>query len=187
MTFGSRVISFLSGEWMLTCGRPNGGDVVVFRTLWVGTLLISVMAAIQATGDISTSMCGTVSLIWAKALLMLRGTQGPLVYGAVYVALYARFTSQWTYMANLYNQIKQTEISQPEATRKIYLAQWKAGYIEDAYVTHMATKPMVTGVIRAWYLDPDVKSAFIDHTSNHSEIIGWLIEHKVLKMSDCCS
>lgn len=44
----------------------------------------------------------------------------------------------------------------------------------------MATKPMVAGVIRAWYLDPDVKGAFIDHTKNHREIVGWLTEHKVL-------
>ena len=88
-------------------------------------------------------------------------------------------------MANLYNQIKQTEISQPEPLRKIYLAQWKAGYIEDAYITHMATKPTVAGVIRAWYLDPDVKSALINHTSNHNEIVGWLKKHRVLKELDC--
>lgn len=111
---------------------------------------------------------------------MLRRSDGPVVYGAVYVALYARFTSQWTYMANLYNQIKQAEITVQEPLGKKILAQWKAGYIEDAYTTHMATKPMVAGVIHAWYLDPDVKDAFINHTKNHHEIVGWLTRHNVL-------
>lgn len=180
MTLGSRLVSFLSGEWILSHGRPNGGDVVILRTLWVGTILIAALAVIQATEAPSTSICGVAHTVWTKALVMLRSTQGPVVYGAVYVALYARFTSQWTYMANLYNQIKQAEITAQEPLRKKILAQWKAGYIEDAYTTHMATKPMVAGVIRAWYLDPDVKDAFIEHTKNHHEIVGWFTKHKVL-------
>lgn len=180
MSFGTALVSFLSGEWMLSRGRPNGGDVVIFRTLWVGTVLVTVLAAIQASAVQSPLVCGWTLVIWNKAVEMLRGSQGPVVYGAVYVALYARFTSQWTYMANLYNQIKQAEITAQEPLRTKALAQWKAGYIEDAFATHMATKPMVAGVIRAWYLDPDVKDAFINHTTNHQEIVAWLTKHKVL-------
>ncbi len=179
MSFGSRFISFLSGEWMLSSGRPNGGDVVIFRTLWVGSILIVALAVIQATQSETTSVCETVNVVWKKILEMLRGSQGPVVYGAVYVALYTRFTSQWTYMANLYNQIKQAEITALDETRKVILAQWKAGYIEDAYTTHMATKPMVADVIRAWHAEPDVQNAFATYTSNHLEILGWLKRHGV--------
>jgi hypothetical protein len=35
---------------------------------------------------------------------------GSAVAGATYLALYDRFKSQWTYLAALYNQIKQAEI-----------------------------------------------------------------------------
>ncbi len=31
------------------------------------------------------------------------------IFAAVYFALYARFASQWSYLANLYNKIKEAE------------------------------------------------------------------------------
>lgn len=177
---GARFISFMSGEWMLTNGRPNGGDVVIFRTLWVGSILIIFLAALQASEQWTGSLCSLAACTWAKTLVSLRSEKGPLVYGAVYLALYARFTSQWTYMANLYNQIKQAEVGSPANANRRALAQWKAGYIEDAYTTHMATKPMVAGVIRAWHSDQAVRHQFEKHTKNHREIVGWLCKHKVL-------
>lgn len=180
MSLMSWLVSLISGEWMLSRGRPNGGDVVIFRTLWVGTILIVVFAGIKVTAQPITSVCGFVFTTWTESLSIVRSTQGPVVYGAVYAALYARFTSQWSYMANLYNQIKQAEITAQKPLCKESLAQWKAGYIEDAYVTHMATKPMVAGVIHAWHSDPDVKDAFTKHTADHRKILNWLAEHKVL-------
>lgn len=180
MSLVSWLVSFISGEWMLTRGRPNGGDVVIFRTLWVGTLLIVIFAVINVTAQPITSVCNFVFSTWTELLCILRSTQGSLVYGAVYAALYARFTSQWSYMANLYNQIKQAEITAQKPLRKVALSQWKAGYIEDAYVTHMATKPMVAGVIRAWYSDPYVQDAFAKHTTDHRKILNWLSQHNVL-------
>jgi len=175
----SRVVSFLSGEWVLLYGRQNGGGVVIFRTLWVGTLLIFLMSIIRTLADsTSSSYCLDFG---NKFLEILSGQEGILFYGAVYAALYARFASQWNYMANLYNQIKLAEVScDPSGVNKEALAQWKAGYIEDAYVTHMATKTMVAGVIRAWYSDAGVKSAFYSHTRNHLEILSWLIKCGVL-------
>lgn len=182
MTWGSRAISFLSGEWMLSNGRPNGGDVVVFRTLWVGVLLIGVLATIRAT---SSAPCSTIEFIratWTAALKMLREPEGPLIFGVVYAALYARFASQWAYMANLYNLIKQTEVTAPVPTNGAKaLSQWKAGFIEDALAVHMATKPTIAGVIRAWYAEPDVKAAFERHTSHHHSKVEWLQEHGVLE------
>ena len=180
MSLLSSLVSFISGEWMLSRGRPNGGDVVIFRTLWVGTMLIVIFAAIKVTEQPTTSVCAFVCATWTELLCIVRSTQGPVMYGAVYAALYARFTSQWLYMANLYNQIKQAEITAQKPLRKVALSQWKAGYIEDAYVTHMATKPMVAGVIRAWYSDPYVQDAFAKHTTDHRKILNWLAEHKVL-------
>ena len=111
MTWGSKAISFLSGEWMLSNGRPNGGDVVIFRTLWVGMLLVLTLASIRATPSAPISVVGYVTSVWAATLKMLREPEGPVVFGVVYAALYARFASQWTYMANLYNLIKQTEVT----------------------------------------------------------------------------
>lgn len=195
MAYGSQAISFLSGEWMLHHGRPNGGDVVVFRTLWVGGLLIVVLAFVKASG----SAGALLPAAWDAALTMMRAADGPLVFGAVYLAFYARFTSQWTYMANLYNQIKQAEVTMlatapahalqqspaptgalPMTAAEAALAQWKAGFIEDALALHMATKPTIVGIIRAWYIEPAVQQAFAKYTLHHHAKLGWLQDHRVL-------
>jgi hypothetical protein len=179
MKIGSKLISFLSAEWLLLNGHPNGGDVVIFRTLWVGTVLVILLATIQAS-PLNIELCEWGHKVWSNSILMLRGSQGPVIYGAVYAAFYARFTSQWTYMANLYNQIKQAEVSEANNLNTKALSQWKAGYIEDAYTTHMATKPTVAGVIQAWYAQPDVRDAFIQHSKDHTKIIYWLKKQRVL-------
>ena len=198
MKLGSQVISFLSGEWMLNHGRPNGGDVVVFRTLWVGALLIAVLAVVKAL-ESTGALPGAA---WDKAIGMMQGSDGPVVFGAVYLAFYARFASQWTYMANLYNQIKQAEVTMlatlpvqalpptaagapssapiAGASAANALAQWKAGFIEDALAVHMATKPAIAAIIRAWYGEQAVKDAFAKHTLQHHEKLGWLQVHGVL-------
>lgn len=86
--------------------------------------------------------------------------------GAVYAALYARFSSQWGYLASLYNQIKQVEIELLHAgasdldKAKEKLAQWKAGYIEDAQDLHLHTKANIAGIIHCWGTDPDIAKAF---------------------------
>lgn len=191
MTLGSKAVSFLSGEWMLGSGRPNGGDVVIFRTVWVGLLLILLMAAIKTSATPLPSVCAFVESAWGKALEMLRSSEGPVIFGAVYAALYARFASQWTYMANLYNQIKQAEVTMQPATAGqsasvqtspplAALAQWKAGFIEDALAVHMATKPSVAGVIKAWHSDPAVLQALNAYTTNWQIKERWLKTHKVV-------
>ncbi|MGQ3117659.1 MAG: hypothetical protein ACT6RQ_19015 [Hydrogenophaga sp.] len=86
------------------------------------------------------------------------------VFGGVYIAFYARFVSQWTYLANLYNQIKQTEVQGVKNEKA--LSQWKAGFIEDALDLHMATKPGTLAIIRAWgfgHESAPVYQAFIAH------------------------
>ncbi len=46
------------------------------------------------------------------------------LFGAVYAGLYARFASQWLYLANTYNQIKAAECRSESSARP--LAEWKA-------------------------------------------------------------
>jgi hypothetical protein len=185
MLLGSKAVSFLSGEWMLENGRPSGGDVVVLRTLWVGTLLVGSLAAIKASNGTFASICMFASATWIKFLDMMRSTEGPVVFGAVYAALYARFVSQWTYMANLYNQIKEVEVSLSSAQnfsagQSNPMAQWKAGFIEDAVLLHMATKPAMKGIIRVWYAEKDVSKALEDHTTDWPKHEAWLKKHNVL-------
>ena len=184
MACGEKAISFLSGEWILASGRPNGGDVVVYRTLWVGAFIILAVAAVRSTQSTPATVCDFLRCVWLNALKTIREPEGLVVFGAVYAALYARFTSQWTYMANLYNQIKQAEVTgssiTPPAIQATALSEWKAGFIEDAIAVHMATKPTIASIIRVWYQIPDVRRAFHAHTQNPEAKVGWLKAHKVL-------
>jgi len=82
--------------------------------------------------------------------------------GASYVAFYARFVSQWGYLAGLYNMIKQTETT--EGADKEFIAQWKAGYLEHAENLHLAAKKNLAPVLHAWVRDPAVIRAYIRHT-----------------------
>jgi hypothetical protein len=85
------------------------------------------------------------------------------LFGAIYLALYTRFSSQWTYVANVYNQIKAAEAKAGTQDNKEALAQWKAGFIEDAQELHLATKGIFAGVIQAWLSDVEVKKQFVQH------------------------
>lgn len=67
-------------------------------------------------------------------------------------------------MANLYNQIKEVEVL--GGTNGVAMSQWKAGFIEDALDLHLASKPNIAGVIRAWSEDSSVQKAFEDFAPN---------------------
>jgi len=81
-----------------------------------------------------------------------------IVFGAIYTALYARFASQWSYLANLYNNIKETEAL--DGDEKV-VAEWKAGFIEDAENLHLACKSSFVTTVKVWGEDPLVKKSFI--------------------------
>ena len=65
------------------------------------------------------------------------------IFGGVYAALYARFASQWGYLAGVFNQIRQMLATwKPGGGNVDHLFLWQAGFIEDALDLHLATKPM---------------------------------------------
>lgn len=195
MKIGASVINFLSGEWVLDGGRPNGGDVVVMRTLWIGVLLILFVAFLRALAELPHANTSFITCVWAKLKTSVDGAETPTILGATYAALYARFTSQWTYIANLYNQIKQAEVETAGAQGSgsvsapspatpsdaaLVIAQWKAGFIEDALAVHMATKPTIKGVIQAWFAVAEVKAAFMAYTPDAAIKIRQLQRFEVL-------
>jgi hypothetical protein len=147
-------LEWLSGEFILTkVRRANGGDVILARALFV--------------------------VVWMCIPLFVLGlcfpSAGPdmtklgAILAVVYAALYARFSQQWQYLANLYNTIKTAEVRTATQEQKrglqVRLAQWKAGFIEDAHTLHLANKPMIASIICAWADDPKVAFWFNEYTS----------------------
>jgi hypothetical protein len=167
------MMSGLSAEYLLTSGRiPNGGNAVFFRSLIV-TIEVLIFGYISwRTLDPDNSWS---QLSWTTFRTDIVGLAkwAAGVFSGVYLAFYARFVSQWSYLANLYNQIKQVEVQGVQDQGA--LAQWKAGFIEDAMDLHMVTKPGTQSIIRAWGFgsdSPPVYQAFIRHA--HGGESRWL-------------
>jgi hypothetical protein len=160
-----RGVHYASFEWLL--GRyPNGGDMVLARALGVSALLCAI--ALLARELIDPTLHGPRTFTSFRANVILIAPWFAGAVGAVYAALYARFASQWGYLAGLYNQIKQAElrIAQPPAKQVLdALSEWKAGYIEDAHDLHLHTKPNVAAIIHNWGSEPDVKAAFCSYSA----------------------
>jgi len=146
-----RLLELSSGEWMLTKGdRANGGTIILLRSLQVATLVFLFAALLEhAIGD------GKPSVTWYGA-----------IFAAAYAAFYTRFASQWIYLSNLYNKIKETEaIMTPDCEARLgKLAEWKAGFIEDAEYLHMVRKKSFAPIIKAWGKEDQVKKKYCDNT-----------------------
>jgi hypothetical protein len=89
------------------------------------------------------------------------------IFGGAYAALYARFSSQWTYLAGVYNQMKAAQARKDcdEQT----LAEWRAGFIEDCDELHLVRKPMFASIVAAMLSDDaplveTVRAMFDKHT-----------------------
>lgn len=138
-------VSILSGEWILKLW-PNGGTVVALRTLLTGGLISGVSMSILkfiCNSDLCSLEC-----------FKIYGA----IFAGVYTVFYSRYAAQWTFIANLYNKIKETEVrmdfNNKESVR--HLKQWKASFIQDANELHLATKPKFASIIQSWIRDGSI-------------------------------
>lgn len=157
------MIRFFSGEFIFRW-LPNGGSAVLFRSLWTSIILYILTVGFKtaiAPGHMWQFDWTSCRLIISETIPWL-GT----IFAAAYVAYYSRFAAQWSYLANLYNQIMMTSVQNPPegTTSAERLEIWEAGFIEDAEDLHLATKPMFAMVIKSLLNKPGVRSAYIDGT-----------------------
>lgn len=163
-----RLVSAISVEWLLTAQRPNGGDVIVGRAVVMAIFLGVLTLALRNIVD--PGLSGPFSFTSLREQVVEIAPWFAGAVGATYAALYAKFSAQWSYLASLYNQIKQSELemlgmdseSQDEAKAK--LSEWKAGYIEDAQDLHLHTKANVSAIIYHWGKNQAVEQAFVAAT-----------------------
>ncbi|WP_232022006.1 hypothetical protein [Mycobacterium basiliense] len=159
-------VHIASGEWMLK-GRVNGGTVIFFRSVQVA--LTAWLVAVWFR-----SFCYAAWPLRFDGVQFLRDMGNHLpwlgaTFGAIYVALYTRFSAQWNYLAATYNQLMSTQAqieglaptldqSQPDRNKKIVV--WKAGFIEDAQDLHLATKPTFAMAILYMLKNQDIADVF---------------------------
>jgi hypothetical protein len=142
-----KLLDFLSGEYLLTWIRyPNGGTVVFLRALHVTVVIF--LGALAIVNLLDPTRGYEFSWTELGTQTLARVTWIGAIFATVYALLYARFASQWTYVAGVYNQIKSAEIR--GIVNADVLAEWKAGFIEDCDDLHLVRKPMFASIAHEW-------------------------------------
>jgi hypothetical protein len=175
-----KFLEFITLEFLLTrWGWPNGAEVIVVRSAWLsisayGFVQLAFLAVDPARSEIGV---GEMALRVVSDIEKLG-----VLFGAFYAVFYTRFSSQWTYLANLYNQIKRTQSALPEnlpASSKAAMVEWKAGFLEDAFALHLANKPTLSETVRLWLEDAEVRDAFCrftPHAGHYLRMIGFVVK-----------
>ena len=162
MKFVSPLVSILSAEFLLTKYQQcNGGAVILMRSVIVAAWVTALLCLVY--GFESGHVGNLINLDFLRRHLF----SGLKIFGTilafVYVALYARFSAQWRYLADVYNKIKESQMKTGIESKAI-LAQWKAGFIEDADELHLATKKIFMSILYHWLNEDDVREEFIKNT-----------------------
>lgn len=174
-------VGLLSGEFLLKWW-PNGGDVVLVRSLI--TTIPVYFAGIGLKDWLAPGSKLTFSSVAFAAAIQETLPWLGAIFAAVYAGYYTRFSSQWTYLAGLYNQIMAAQVATPwddDVGRTSAYAAWMAGFIEDAEDLHLATKPMYAAVIHSFLEREEVKEAYRQNTVNGVRRLAAL-EAKVAKV-----
>jgi len=172
----SQFVHLVSFEWLLD-SRANGGDIILLRSLLIA--LAVYLLAIGIKHGIDPTRIASFDL---RELQLEVGRTIPwlgAIFAAAYVALYARFSSQWMYLADVYNRIKEAEARTARDDypgSKEAIAAWKAGFIEDASELHLATKSVFVSILRAWGETEEVKRQFIANTPGGEHRFNALME-----------
>lgn len=190
---------FISAEFLLK-NRDNGGCVIILRSFWASTIIFHLVIVVLNLIDPSKSIKDTflsepINLtVLYKLLVTLfnffqkeihaKFTWFGIFFATVYAALYTRFASQWEYLANLYNSIKRQSCL--KEINEDAMAEWKAGFIEDAEYLHLAYKKSFAPIIQAWGNQAKIKEKYNKNTPGGNDRLENLlsnIEKRVNKIS----
>jgi hypothetical protein len=177
--------SIISGEWILK-SADNGGAIIALRSLFCGINLYLIVICFINIVDPAKSW--TFSLKIFQHEIVSRITWFGVIFAAVYAALYSRFASQWSYLANLYNSIKQASLTlDVKDDRLDILSEWKAAFIEDAEYLHLSHKENFASIIYEWCREERVKEKYIKYTPGGQERFDILVTSINERYNQICS
>jgi hypothetical protein len=152
-----RILNILTGEFILN-HMPNGGTAVVLRSAFVTAYMYGLALALKSY----TSECAVLSFSAEQLVLEVNETipWAAAIFGAVYVALYTRFSSQWSYLADLYNQQLALAVTiTDEQLNGDNFVRWQAAFVEDAVCMHLAKKEGFSNAVYMTLQDSGVREA----------------------------
>lgn len=177
-----RIASGLTGEWILA-RHPNGGNVIAFRAVQVGLTIYIPAALIHSWAVAQWSFQFSLDAAAAEVASTLSWLGASIA--AVYVALYTRFSAQWSYLAGFYNQIMALNIERSPSLPCPTISEpapstskssndldpsdndeseavnlWYAAFVEDALALHLATKTIFAETVWDLLERPSVQKIF---------------------------
>jgi uncharacterized membrane protein len=174
----TQMVYLISAEFLLK-RRPNSGALLLLRALWTALCVMVIAIILNSILDNGITCTLDLGIVWQG--FKAHPTWYAIVFAAVYTALYTRYASQWQYLADLYNRIKEKEIGlqnspdfKKEAEQK--LAQWKAGFVADARAMHLIRHDSFQTVAKTWLTEAMVSVAYDDACGEGSatELLGTL-------------
>jgi hypothetical protein len=160
-----KIFVYLSGEFLLS-RTSNSGFIVFIRSVLVALILYAIAVAMKSYTREEAILSFSSSQL-RKEIAETIPWFGAVFAGA-YASFYARFSSQWNYLASLYNQIMSTRCSMTETQLGSCqdLIHWEAGFIEDAMDLHLACKPMFFPMVKMLLEDERVKGVFLESATD---------------------
>ena len=156
----------ITGEFLLK-KRPNGSDVIAARSLITTAAIFVPVFLIKTCTDDGSIM----QFSWHELKADINQTLPWLgaIFAAIYIAFYTRYSNQWSYLGNLYNQIMATKSISPDQ-KNAPLVRWQTGFIVDAMTLHLDRKPIFLGVIRSMLIDhPEIREEFCNCITSTTE------------------
>jgi len=164
-----QLLAIIDGEWVLRF-LPNGGTAVILRTVQLSLLAFLLAIGVESYLDPKARL--EFDLVQFLAALKSHLPWFGVLFGGIYVALYSRFSSQWSYLASLYNSLMQLECQEPRSELKGAKLERRAmawaAFIDDAWTMHLAAKPSFSSAIRALLQDAPIRDV----------VDGWYAGHK---------
>ncbi len=150
-----KFLEIVSGEFVLRF-MPNGGKAILLRST-----IVSAIFYILAVGIKSYSAEGAILSFSAVQFWNEVGETIPwfgAIFGGSYAALYTRFSSQWSYLADLYNQQMSAALtlSDEQIDSEAYI-NWQAAFVEDAVCMHLHTKAGFSNLVIEFLRDVKIK------------------------------
>ncbi|OOX14352.1 hypothetical protein Xbuh_19340 [Xanthomonas axonopodis pv. bauhiniae] len=156
-------MDWLSCEWTLK-HRSNSGSIVFLRSLIVSLYIFAFALWLPQVVDPDRTWSPSVR----ETQIAVRDNFAWLgaIFAALYTGFYARYASQWTYIAGLYNQIKSAaSTSSIPIEKNEPLLNWQSGFIEDCYHLHLDRKEVFAFIIKQMLSDTVMQNNFIECTA----------------------
>jgi hypothetical protein len=172
--FLNKVMTVITGEFFLKI-MPNGGTAVLLRAAFISIYLYLLVIAVKSF----TSECAIFSFA-ADQLRSEFNSTIPwfgAIFGGTYAALYSRFSSQWSYLADLYNQQLSASLTlSKEQINDDNYAIWQAAFIEDAVCMHLATKPGFSNAILGMLQEKQIREILEEDEHFGKERVSELVQ-----------